>query len=205
MQISPIILDADGVLLNYVDAFLAWSRKQGYCPIASGEEDIVDYNLSRVFPGVEKQEFLKLMGDFSLSSDFAEIAPYPGAVREIEKLRDAHPNRPCVCVTSAGSGPAVAAARRANLRCFPLDEVIVSPLGASKTDTFASIGLGGVVLDDLPQHVTDAVATGHHGILLTRPWNRREELASGHRVESLAEACKHIEKLFCANAPSPAP
>lgn len=136
---QKLIMDADGVLLEYDKAFITYLRKQG---LNYGQE-------YWRHPG-----FFDYIERFSHTQDFGKMQAPFGAQRSIEMLArhfDIH------IVTAPGDKPNVVEARIHNLTSlFPAiktDQITCLPLLASKYDVLSNFDAGSIFVDDNLLHI----------------------------------------------------
>jgi phosphoglycolate phosphatase-like HAD superfamily hydrolase len=80
--VLQIAFDIDGVVLDFVSAFCAVCRQEGY---SLDYDQITEYHMGKVL-GVDDEEFYRLL---DLTFESGLIRPYPGAVEGLRSLRDA--------------------------------------------------------------------------------------------------------------------
>jgi FMN phosphatase YigB (HAD superfamily) len=186
---SPIlVLDVDEVLLDYVFAFSRWAHSLGIVPAVHPHEEN-DYTLCNLFPDRSSAEIRALIEAFSKHDDYAYMPEIPGARSFVHRARNKYPDMRVVCVTACGDDPVTRHMRCANLVDFPVDGVVILPLGATKLEVYGRLGADGsplVVVDDRPKHVDEAISLGHRGFLFDRPTNRTvDHSARIHGYEAL--------------------
>lgn len=170
MESSQLILDADGVLLDFVAGFDAFMRRRGHkaaIPLHTSR----DYNLGDLWPDMPWPDRLALMHQFMADESFSAVPHIEGAYDAVRMIRQEHPGIKISAVTAIGSNPAARAARRANLREFGIEDVTFVPMAGSKADELFRFSPGAVYVDDLPGHVDDGIAAGHRSYLFRQPHN----------------------------------
>jgi uncharacterized HAD superfamily protein len=80
--VLQIAFDLDGVVLDFVSAFCAVCRQEGY---SLDYDQITEYHMGKVL-GVDDEELYRLL---NLTFESGLIQPYPGAVDGLRSLRDA--------------------------------------------------------------------------------------------------------------------
>jgi len=86
-----ILVDCDGVLLDWMYAFRQWMNRHGYVPrqgYQSGEEGEV-YDVSVVY-GLERNEKQRLCRMFNESATIRKIPPLRDAIKYVRKLHEEH-------------------------------------------------------------------------------------------------------------------
>lgn len=195
-----IILDVDGVVLQWLPTFAGWMADRGLPPRIPHALE-TDFKMSTMFPGIAFGRVLEEIALMSLDPRYARMPFYPGVEETVAAMRAEHPEAEIVAVTAAGARPETAAMRRANLAALALDDVHVLPLGARKIDEFRRFPKGSIVLEDVGSHVLEAEEAGHVGVLIHRPYNARE--TAGVRVSCWAGFRKLVGERFGACVPAP--
>lgn len=164
-------LDADGVLLNYLAGFISFCRMSGFVVHCEAHE-VDDWAMNSAFGADKSDDWIRArIEEFSVSEQFSQIPHLPGAVDAIHHLKALRDDVEVVIVTSAGTSEETARLRRKNLEAFPVDDIHVLPLGASKTEHLSKFPAGSLFVDDLYKHVVAAESVGVKGILYRQPYN----------------------------------
>lgn len=163
-------LDADGVLLNYLVGLFEYARSTGR-RVACEPNQVSDWSCSNAFPDLSEKEIYSLIEEFSVTDGFGRLPAMEGAVEAIHGIKQALPDVSLVAITSAGSSQATIDMRHRNLEMFPLDDVHVLPLGASKKEHLSRLPKGSVFVDDLHKHVETAEQVGLQGVLFRHSYN----------------------------------
>lgn len=169
-----ILLDVDGVLLNWFDTFTAWMAKEGF-PVKDDSD--VSYDMAKRF-GINKEESFEMIRRFNDSAYMGFLPAMPDAPRYIEDLKNL--GFRFRAVTSVSECPYAAALRRLNLKQVygnVFDDVVCLPLGACKKDELMrQRRLNGdnkmIFIEDSLSHARTAVELGGFiPILLAYPYN----------------------------------
>lgn len=91
MNEKVILVDCDGVLLDWMYSFRQWMNRHGYSPrlgYESGEEGEV-YDVSVVY-GLERNEKQRLCRMFNESATIRKIPPLRDAIKYVRKLHEEH-------------------------------------------------------------------------------------------------------------------
>lgn len=169
---KQIIVDCDGVLLNWAESFLQYVNY--YYP---------EFVLSTSYPQsycvgswfFQSSDFgYKLIQDFNHSSQFATLAPVAGAVKAIETLRDY--NYEFKMVTAIGDDPEVMKNRQHNLitEFGHIDdfEIVGTALNISKRQALQDLNLEGTYyVEDNVDHAVSGLHVGLKPILINTPQN----------------------------------
>lgn len=197
MAHPAIILDVDGVVLQWLPTFAGWMAERGFPPRIAHDLE-TDFRMSTMFPDAGMPRMLAEIALMSLDPRYGRMPFYPGVEATVSALRDAHPEAAIVAVTAAGERPETVAMRRANLSALALDDVRVLPLGARKIDEFRRFPKGSIVLEDVGKHVAEAEEAGHVGVLIHRTYNGRENVAV--RVQGWDDFRRLVGERFAAEA-----
>lgn len=84
MKEKVILVDCDGVLLDWVYSFNQWMRRHGY------EEVRTDSYCIGERYGIEKAESKKLIRMFNESASIRKLPPYRDAIKYVKKLHEEH-------------------------------------------------------------------------------------------------------------------
>jgi FMN phosphatase YigB (HAD superfamily) len=131
MKESIILVDADGVLLNWEYAFEVWMSQHGFDLIPGGG---LNYDMS-VRYGISRAQIVKLIKMFNESAAIGFIPPLRDAMHYVEKLHKEH-GYTFHCITSVSLDPNAMKLREMNLHklfgetAFP--KIICLDTGAPK-------------------------------------------------------------------------
>lgn len=193
-----LALDADGVLLNYLNGFLNYCRKTGreiYCE----DHEVDSWSMRRAF-GISNNDpthdefIMDRIREFSRSEDFAHIPYITGAIDAVHYLKSLTDELSVIAITSAGTDEVTIRRRHENLRSFPFDAIHVLPLGSSKKEYLRDLPAGSVFVDDLYDHVLAAEEVGVQGVLFRQPYNLN--VNATYVIENWQEGQLLIEKLL---------
>lgn len=162
--------DVDDVLLAWREGFHAWMGRNGLPGRLRPEESVLA-DFSDCWPelggdGVQDQVRL-----FNRSEDFLSLRRLPGAAEAVAASRIAGgPGCRLIAVTAAGTHPATAAMRKAQIEGFGFDGFRILPLGASKAEALADL-LAAVMIDDSPRVLAEAAGLGLKTVAKSQPYN----------------------------------
>ena len=110
MKESVILVDADGVLLNWEYAFNIWLETHGFTQIPGGE---LDYDISKRY-GISRTQCVKLIKMFNESAAIGFLPPLRDAIHYVKKLHEEH-GYVFHCITSVSVDPNAVRLREMNL------------------------------------------------------------------------------------------
>jgi beta-phosphoglucomutase-like phosphatase (HAD superfamily) len=189
---TPVILDCDGVLLDWETGFREWLEAgTDYRCRSSFPED---WELSK-WIGCEPEEAMRLIKTFNSSEAFGELPAMPDAAGLLYHLN--RHDHPIYVLTSCSSAPEIRLRREVNLRKRFLvqpQRVICLDLGVSKLETlraFHTVFGECIWVEDNFKNAVDGYTAGHRSFFLHRPHN--------HAYQDLEEKgfspVTHLEKL----------
>jgi hypothetical protein len=110
MKESVILVDADGVLLNWEYAFNIWMTQHGF-EILPGSE--VNYDIGTRF-GISREQGKKLIKMFNESAAIGFLPPLRDAIHYVKRLHEEH-GYVFHCITSLSTDPNAQRLREMNL------------------------------------------------------------------------------------------
>jgi FMN phosphatase YigB (HAD superfamily) len=111
MKESVILVDADGVLLNWEYAFEIWMEQHGFEKIPGTE---LDYDISLRY-SISRTQCVKLIKMFNESAAIGFLPPLRDAMYYVDKLHREH-GYTFHCITSVSTDPNAIKLREMNLR-----------------------------------------------------------------------------------------
>lgn len=190
---GPIILDCDGVLLNWTDGIRKYLEGQG---IKTNGPTPTNYGLNGWVDGLTKNDLVRHIIEFNEGSDtgFGALQPYPGAVSAVQQLaasgRDVH------VLTAASDKVEVQERRIHNLVSVFGDiftDITCIAMTRSKELHLRAFDQGDFV-EDHPGNALLGESCGHRAHLILQPTNSHEDVA-GSQVqihENLTQAVSGI-------------
>lgn len=144
---NHIIFDADGVLLNYTEAFCGYMRHVHNIEQAIPTENQSRFDMQCLFPHVNAFDYVK---SFARHPSFSEIEPCDGAVSGLRELRAELPDVKIHVVTSCGSDPVT---REMRIDCLKRNfgltgNINILGLSDKKFDTLSAFPAKSVFIDD---------------------------------------------------------
>jgi uncharacterized HAD superfamily protein len=180
-----LLLDVDGVLLNWLEGFEGYLLHEAH-------------HLHRDFTGLEHVDTLEeLLGmtehnmhtwieRFHHDAHFEHLKPLPGAQKALTILKDwCH----LVCITASGSSPDSANMRTRNLvKVFGdvFQDIICVDRSWDKPPHLAAYEAGYWVEDQL-KNALMGVQAGHMSFLMDAPYNRKHDDHSIQRVTNMLQ------------------
>lgn len=126
-----ILVDCDGVLVDWVYSFDRWMERHGHKKV---RDDV--YDLALCF-GMEKTEIKKYVRMFNESANIEYIPPLRDAIKYVKKLHEEH-GYIFHCITSLSLDPFAQKARVKNIRALfgetVFERVVCLDTGADKDD-----------------------------------------------------------------------
>lgn len=177
---THFIFDCDDVLLDWITAFTKWLPKVGFNPDPDGPNT---WDLSE-WLGTNKTYTRRLVQQFSMSKEFASLAPVENARETVLTLKQA--GHMCSVLTACGDDAQTAQARFHNLHmCFDqrftkhtFASIKCIPLGASKFDhlrRYSAVKDSVVFVEDSYKNALDGVAVGLKTYCIRKRHNRQDE------------------------------
>ena len=193
MKTKRILTDADGVLLNWTEAFVAWAYERGY---TLKEDHEHHYRVESKLHGVSTDQGNVLVDDFNASS----------ALRSLKPFRDAQTYVPMIaglgfefhCITSIDNHPDIVDNRTHNLRELFGDifhEVTCVPDHENKTKYLSEYKDSECIW--VEDHVKNAI-NGHdlglRSIIMSHDANLHLDHDGIHRVHTWKEIYESINR-----------
>lgn len=133
MKDSVILVDADGVLLNWEYAFAVYMEQHGFKKIPGSE---FDYDIGKRY-GIDKEQGKKLIKIFNESAAIGFLPPLRDAMYYVKRLHEEF-GYVFHCITSLSTDPNAAKLREMNLaKLFgktAFAKVVCLPTGADKDE-----------------------------------------------------------------------
>ena len=137
MKDSVILVDADGVIVNWEYAFAVWMETHGFKKVPGGD---LDYNISRRY-GIDKDQSRKLVKIFNESAAIGFLPPLRDAMYYVKRLHEEY-GYVFHCITSLSTDVNAKKLREMNLsKLFGdtvFEKVICLETGADKDDALSA-------------------------------------------------------------------
>lgn len=164
-----ILVDCDGVLLDWMYSFDAWMTKRGYKMIADDQYDI------EVAYGIDKSKAKELIHHFNESAAIGFLTPFRDAIKYVKKLHEEH-GYVFHCITSLSENDYAY-----NLRWFNLatlfgegvfEQLICLDTGADKTAALTKYKDSGCFwVEDKPENAVIGHELGLCSVLMMHGHN----------------------------------
>lgn len=171
MKESVILVDADGVLLNWEYAFEVWMSQHGFDLLPDGG---LNYDMS-VRYGVSRSQIVKLIKMFNESAAIGFLPPLRDAMYYVEKLHKEH-GYTFHCITSVSLDPNSIKLREMNLHklfgetAFP--KIVCLDTGADKDAAlFPYRDTGCYWIEDKVQNAELGASLGLNSLLMEHGHN----------------------------------
>jgi len=136
MKDSVILVDCDGVLLNWEYAFDVWMQQHGFKKVPGGD---LNYNIGKRY-GIDSDQGKKLIKMFNESAAIGFLPPLRGAMYYVKRLHEEF-GYVFHCITSLSTDPSAQKLREMNLaKLFGdtvFEKVICLDTGADKDEALA--------------------------------------------------------------------
>lgn len=133
MKDNVILVDADGVLLNWEYAFAVWMETHGFKKVPGGD---LNYDIGKRY-GIDRDQGKKLIKMFNESASIGFLPPLRDAMYYVKRLHEEF-GYVFHCITSLSTDPAAAKLREMNLaKLFGdtvFEKVVCLPTGADKDE-----------------------------------------------------------------------
>ncbi len=185
-----ILVDADGVLLDWFHSFAEWMKFHGY-PIVMNDE----YKIENTF-NIPKEKAKALARHFNESARIEFLPPFRDAIKYVRKLHEEH-GYVFHCITSLSTDPYAGDLRRKNIRRLfgetAFEKIICLDTGADKDEALAEYKDSGCVwVEDKFENALSGLNAGLNPFLLEHGHNK----AKHHPDISRVQNWRHIYELI---------
>jgi beta-phosphoglucomutase-like phosphatase (HAD superfamily) len=165
-----LILDVDGVLIDWIGPFKRWMEHNK--KLAPDWRARDDYSLTTIYPQISREEANACVEEFHRSYEYRRLTPLPWVEITLRHLREELPSLEIAVVSACGVEEKVVDSRRWQLRGLPINTLIPVEPHAHKGIAFSNYAPGSVVVEDHPGHLKAAAALDIRTIVFDQPWNR---------------------------------
>jgi FMN phosphatase YigB (HAD superfamily) len=171
MKDSVILVDADGVLLNWEYAFAIWMEQHGFSKVPGSE---FEYDIGRRY-GIDKEQGRKLIKMFNESAAIGFLPPLRDAMYYVKRLHEEH-GYVFHCITSLSLDPNAKKLREMNLNKLfgktAFERVVCLDTGADKDHALAPYrDTGCYWIEDKPENAEVGHNLGLRSILMEHGHN----------------------------------
>jgi hypothetical protein len=165
MNKKLVLVDCDGVLVDWLYTFNNWMKEHGYSTIA----EVNSYDLEETY-GLPREEMKALIKTFNESAAICCIPPLRDAVKYVRKM---HEELGCVfhCITSLSLNPFAAKLRKDNIENLfgktAFEKIVCLDTGADKDDALLPyLDSGCLWVEDKTQNAELGLRLGLTSILM---------------------------------------
>lgn len=164
-----ILVDCDGVLLDWEYAFDYWMKRHGYTKL---NEDV--YEMEKAYD-MPKTEIKRLIRMFNESASIRKLPPLRDAIKYVKKLHEEH-GFIFHAITSLSNDQYAQHLRTKNLRELfgdtAFEKYVYLDTGADKDEELAPYkGTGCFWVEDKPENVDCGIGFGLNGVLMAHGHN----------------------------------
>jgi FMN phosphatase YigB (HAD superfamily) len=187
-----ILVDADGVLLDWFHSFSYWMASHGYTIIENDE-----YRIDKTF-GITRAEANALAKHFNESAWIEFIPPFRDAIKYVRKLHEEH-GYIFHCITSLSSDVYAGDLRRKNIHNLfgptAFEKITCLDTGADKDEALLPYKDSGCFfLEDKEENALAGAKLGLNSILIAHGHNHKFKHNDIPRVETWREIYEMIVK-----------
>lgn len=165
---KEIILDVDGVLLDYEKAFEDYFNLS---PISDIYRNFTDRF------GIHDDQILKMVNDFSLEKEFSMLEPFDGAIEALNELKNK--GHKISIISSCGDDPYVHELRKINLlNVFGdiFDNITLIGMRLCKSNFLEKYkNTNSIWIDDTYKHYKTGIKLGLNSIWRTTKYNKLDQ------------------------------
>lgn len=164
-----ILVDCDGVLLDWQYSFYAWMEKRGHKPLSYDE-----YDMGKVF-NMPYEEAKQMCEYFNTSAAIGWLTPFRDSVKYVKKLHEDH-GYIFHCITSLSTDKYAGKLRKKNLEAIfgkkVFEEVICLECGGDKDEALEPYrDTGCVWVEDKPENADLGLKLGLNSMLINHDHN----------------------------------
>jgi FMN phosphatase YigB (HAD superfamily) len=165
-----ILVDCDGVLLDWLYGFQRWMHQRGY---EIKEPD--NYDIAMMY-GLEKQYAKNLVRHFNESAAMGWLPPFRDAVKYVRKLHEDH-GFIFHCITSLSLDEYAGKLRKKNLEALfgktVFEKIVCLDCGADKDEALLKYKDSGCLwIEDKPENAQAGLLVGLNSVLIEHDHNK---------------------------------
>jgi len=165
-----ILVDCDGVLLDWLYSFQRWMHQRGY-----EIEDADNYDIAIMY-GLQKQYAKNLVRHFNESAAVGWLPPFRDAVKYVRKLHEDH-GFIFHCITSLSLDEYAGKLRKKNLEALfgktVFEKIVCLDCGADKDKALEPYSNSGCIwVEDKPENAEAGLFAGLNPILIEHDHNK---------------------------------
>lgn len=166
-----ILVDCDGVLLDWQYGFFRWMKQHGYKPVVHGE-----YDIAKTFD-LEPEYAKTLVRNFNESAAMGWLPQFKDAVKYVRKLHEEH-GFIFHCITSLSLDEYAGKLRKKNLEALfgktVFEKIQCLDCGADKDEALEVYkDTGCLWVEDKPENAEAGVFIGLNSVLIEHPHNQK--------------------------------
>jgi FMN phosphatase YigB (HAD superfamily) len=171
-----ILVDCDGVLVDWQYGFFRWMRDKGHEPVVNNE-----YDIAKTF-GLPKDTAKALVRHFNESAAMGWLPQFRDSIKYVRKLHEDH-GYIFHCITSLSLDEYAGRLRRKNLEALfgktVFEKVECLDCGADKDEALLPYKDSGCLfIEDKPENAIAGINAGLQSILITHEHNIKFDNAS---------------------------
>ena len=182
-----ILVDCDGVLVDWLYSFHMWMEQHGYFAAEQYDEE---YDIHKTF-NISKEKGRELVRSFNESATMCCLPPLKDSVKYVKKI---HEELGYVfhCITSMSLDQHAGMLRKMNLEKLfgdkAFEKVVCLDTGADKDDALLPyLDTGCMWVEDKPKNAELGANMGLNAILIDHPFNKDHHHSDVTRVDSWKE------------------
>lgn len=196
MKNSLILVDCDGVILNWEYAFAVWMEQHGFNKVPGGD---LDYNINERY-GIDYEQGRKLIKMFNESAAIGFLPPLRDAMYYVKRLHEEH-GYTFHCITSLSTDPNAGKLREMNLaKLFgktAFTKVVCLDTGADKDAALLPYrDTGCWWIEDKPENAETGYRLGLRSIVIEHGHNMHYY----HKDIPVVKNWKELYKIITADA-----
>lgn len=177
-----ILVDCDGVLVDWVYSFDRWMNRHGFVKAHANS-----YKLDECY-GIDRAEMKRLVRMFNESANIGYIPPLRDAVKYIKKLHEEH-GFVFHCITSLSLDPFAIKLRENNIKALfgetAFERIVCLDTGADKDEALAVYKDSGCLwVEDKPENAEVGAELGLRSILVEHDFTKDYEHESVTKVKT---------------------